>query len=201
MKDPDKLNDPEKAIEHMRGALRITLAACVVMFVLLYFIDPMLQNSSNHNKVQQFANVIEPITAPQILEKVKASQGTPVVMMVYASWCGYCRQVMPRMMKLMRERKEDSLFNVLFVSVDKDMMDLGNYLVKEQYDMVFTPYIAQTTNFRKFKDVLQRAGLKYDGRIPFIAIIDGSGSVRYQGTGNVSLQKLKDGLFLAMAPQ
>lgn len=60
-----------------------------------------------------------PVTAAQLLEAVRAPGARAVLVNVYATWCGPCREEFPDLVKLERDYRVKGL-RVLFVSVDDE---------------------------------------------------------------------------------
>lgn len=100
--------------------------------------------------------------------------GKPVMLVVYASWCPYCREVMPGVAELIREHKLDRL-KLIFLSVDTRQRALAAYLVAHNYQGLFTPYVIAPNLAGNLPEALRPTGSQFDGRIPFIGFYDSSG--------------------------
>jgi len=62
---------------------------------------------------------LEPVTAAQVLERVRAPGARATLVNVWATWCVPCREEFPAIVSLAERRRADGL-RVLFVSADFD---------------------------------------------------------------------------------
>lgn len=142
------------------------------------------------NEVHQFAMQIEEITPSKIEEELNKS-GKPTLMFMYASWCTYCKKLMANITSLKNEGKIDDI-NFLPISVDRRKTELSRYLLKYNYDKLFTPYIIDDSNERELKRIIINKGGNYTPSIPYSVIFDIKGNVieEINGViGKISLQE------------
>lgn len=95
---------------------------------------------------------------------------------LYASWCGYCRAVLPEMIKLEKQRKG----SVIAISIDKDPDVFTRYIQSRHGDLPFLP-IVWDRDAGSLHDALARFGIKPGNGIPFTALLDDYGYVHKQG--------------------
>lgn len=112
---------------------------------------------------------------PQELEKQLAAENSkPTLLIVYASWCKYCRQTMPAIAEMMRSGELD-MVNTVFLSRDRSNDDLALYLVRSGLNGLFTPLREDRAESEHLISLLQGKGARYDGGIPYMAFFDAKG--------------------------
>jgi thiol-disulfide isomerase/thioredoxin len=103
-------------------------------------------------------------------------RGKPVVIEVFASWCGACRRATPPLAEAYREHGDKATF--IGVSVDQRLQDV--VAAKEQWGI---PY-----------DVAQDDGTVARGyhvsRLPTVIVVGADGVVRHAGTGAASSDEI-----------
>ena len=113
------------------------VVALIVMAVL-HTIHPLIQPPDPQApEIAQAARAIVSVPAGDVPALLRDAKSKPTLAFVYAAWCGYCRQMMPDMVGLLREGKFGHM-NVRFLSVDTDFKALARYLVKNGYYSLFT---------------------------------------------------------------
>ncbi|MGH1456988.1 MAG: TlpA family protein disulfide reductase [Alphaproteobacteria bacterium] len=101
-----------------------------------------------------------------IAKHIDATAGTRRVVMIYASWCPYCRQKMPAMMDLERAKPG----SVIAISVDESGSDFARY-VKKMRDPPFELILSKDSEY-KLANTLGRFGiLPWEG-IPYFILLD-----------------------------
>lgn len=111
----------------------------------------------------------------KIVEYINRQPGKRLVL-IYASWCPYCRQIMPAVMDLARVRKS----SVIAISIDRDRDSLIEYLNNFD-DVPFHALIAKETSKGELVRNLNAIGIQPGKGIPFIAVLDEKGAVAAQG--------------------
>lgn len=96
------------------------------------------------------------------------------------SWCGYCRQLMPKVVEAYDEMKEAGV-EVVLVSADKTKADSEKYL--EQYKAEFPGVHADEVNL---------PGYKASSGVPWMRIVDAQGKLLADGVGSSVLEEWKD---------
>jgi thiol-disulfide isomerase/thioredoxin len=153
--------------------LKAVVYALLILAVLHAF-KPVLAPDPRADEVKDFAYQITSMHAGDVIEKLQHVDGKPSMLVVYASWCGYCRRMMPDIVALMREQQFNHIHPV-FLSVDKHFSELSSYLVHNDYHKLVTPYIIGDDETKHLATLLQSAGSGFDGNIPYLGIFDEHG--------------------------
>lgn len=98
-------------------------------------------------------------------KKLSAFRGKPLIINVWASWCGPCRQEMPSLMRL-ASRNGGKQFNVIGISTD-DYPEKA-YTFVEQTGITFDNYIDRK---------LQLENLLGANKLPLTVLVDKNGKV------------------------
>lgn len=133
-----------------------------------FFPDPKAED------IKAFNRKIIPIHPAEIPPLLQRTDGKPTMLVIYASWCTWCRKTMPEIVALVRKHRLDYL-SPLFISVDERSDQLASYLVHQDYAGGFTPYRVQSALADGLPHALQRMGSQFEGGIPYIAFFDAQG--------------------------
>jgi|GEM_PF-6483760 len=144
-------------------ALTFTIVALIVVFQPYMVDDPRLE------EVKKIESQLINITPQDVPGLLKSTTGKPVLFMAYATWCYYCRQVMPVIIQLMRDHEFDE-FTPVFISLDSEPRKLSRYLVHRDFYHYFRPYVLDSGLFNRLSSVMQPIGSSFSGIIPYIAI-------------------------------
>ncbi len=128
-------------------------------------------------------------TAQQISDKIDKKDGKPSLMLIYASWCSYCKFLIPDILSLRHEGKLDNI-NVFFLSIDKDKSELANYLLKYNYDKEFTPYIIKNGGQDELEIMMINKNRYYNG-VPYTIIFNDDGKIISTIAGSTSKNWLR----------
>lgn len=110
-----------------------------------------------------------------------AQKGKPVLMEVFASWCGACKRSAPHLAEAWRAHHQENV-TFLAVSVDEDAAAAGR--VKQDWQLPFEVALDDGSVSRG-----------YDIRmLPTFIYIDGQGTVRHSAAGVASRAELEDWL-------
>lgn len=115
------------------------------------------------------------IPASRIASVIDQAKGKRSAVLIYASWCPYCRKVMPDMVKIAK----DYPGQVIAISVDKEADTLKRYLDKNFGATPFPPIVWDQSDV--LAKELSRFGIKPGRGIPFTAMLDEYGFVHQQG--------------------
>lgn len=115
------------------------------------------------------------IPAEKIASVIDKAKGKRAAVVIYASWCPYCRKVMPEMAKAAKAHEGQ----VIAISVDKDVDTFKRYLDKNFGQTAFLPIVWDQSDI--LAKGLSRFGIKPGRGIPFTALLDEYGFVHKQG--------------------
>jgi len=136
---------------------------------------------------------VTPVTAADIQRLVREPGAKAVLVNMWATWCGPCREEFPGLMRVAHKYQGQGL-KVILVSADddKDMAQIKKFLADEGVD--FPAYIKAEKD-QSFIDGLDK---RWTGALPATFIYDGSGKQHdfWQGeaTFNILEQKVVEAL-------
>jgi thiol-disulfide isomerase/thioredoxin len=114
-----------------------------------------------------------PATSKSILQAVREPGAKVVVVNMWATWCGPCREEFPEIVKLAKEYRDRGL-RVVFVSWDDDEAVAQRFLAQQGVD--FPCYIK--ANSERDPDFINAIDPRWTGAFPATMIYDGSGKLR-----------------------
>lgn len=114
----------------------------------------------------------------ELRDVVAKSKGKVVVVNVFASWCGPCREEMPGFIAIRKSIPEDKLV-MLGVSLDEDMAALQQFVAKSNFN--FPVYLGQ-------EDFVKWAGIS---AIPHTLIYDKTGKLLVSEAGMIEEKELR----------
>lgn len=171
----------------------ILVGAIVGMVSWQYFVenvasvDVQIPQSKNITFNQEVA---QSMTTAQIANEFEKADGKPVLLYIYATWCGSCTKNFPVFNEIAREFQNTEL-QVIAIAIDRNMDEetLKNYLGKFG-DYYFQPrYLAFKDGFLEF---LNKKNIKYTSRIPFTVLISRQGEVKMKYAGGKSKNYLRN---------
>ncbi|MDE3059532.1 MAG: redoxin family protein [Pseudomonadota bacterium] len=166
-------------------------ALALIVMAVLQAIQPYLAGPDPQAaQIEAFTYKIVPIPAQAVPPLLHKPDGRPVMLVVYASWCPYCRVMMPDIAHLMAEGEMDGVETV-FLSRDQEIRPLAAYLIHQHYDALFTPYILSTG---PLPQLLQSMGSHFSGKIPYLAFFDGRGKLVAEFLGQADEPALRAAL-------
>jgi len=130
------------------------------------------------------------VTAAQLLEAVRAPGARVVLVNVYATWCGPCREEFPDLVKLERNYRVKGL-RMIFVSADDEdrLPAVKRFLANHGVTM---PTFLKAQQDMEFINGLEP---RWDGSLPATLLYDGAGKPRDYWVGmtdyNTLEQKIK----------
>jgi thiol-disulfide isomerase/thioredoxin len=124
---------------------------------------------------------VTPVTSVDVLRAVRDSGAKAVVVNMWATWCGPCREEFPGLVRVAHQYQGQGL-KVILVSADdtNDVATVKKFLADEGVD--FPAYI-KTEKDQAFIDGLDK---QWTGALPATFIFDGSGKLRDFWEGEAS---------------
>jgi len=124
------------------------------------------------------------MTTVQVANEFEQADGKPILLYIYATWCGICGKNFPAINETIREFQNTEL-RVITLAIDRDMDEEQLTVYLNQFGNVyFQPhFLAFKEGFIEF---LQKKNINYSSRIPFTALISRDGEVitKFSGTKN-----------------
>ena len=130
---------------------------------------------------------LTPVTAADILESVRSSGASAVLVNLWATWCDPCREEFPDLVRLARKYRSQGL-RVLFVSAD----DRDNTAAVEKFlsdQGVDFPTYLKAEKDQPFIDQLEE---RWTGALPATLLFDGKGRQRGFWEGPVAVRELEE---------
>lgn len=141
--------------------------------------------------IREQVRELKPIRASELRPLLKQPD-KPTMLVIYASWCGICHQVMPQLSQLHGEGAFSGV-DPVFLSIDRNFRDLGKYLVESGHtSMIASPYVFKYSSVNMLNQVLTPLGSSFRGHIPYIAFFDPSGKAVAEFSGMVNKEQLRE---------
>ena len=151
-------------------------AVALIVLAVMHTIKPYLEPPDPLKpQIMDYAASLKMIDAEAVPAVLASKNGKPTMVVVYASWCGYCRVKMPEIVAMMREGKLAHV-NMLFLSRDKSLMELSKYLVHAGFYKDIDTYIVQNTEVSTLAGALAQRGSAFQGTVPFMEMYDANGN-------------------------
>jgi thiol-disulfide isomerase/thioredoxin len=124
---------------------------------------------------------VTPVTAADIQRTVREPGAKAVLINLWATWCGPCREEFPGLVRVAHKYRGQGL-NVILVSADddKDMAEVKKFLAEEGVD--FPAYIKA----EKDQPFIDGLGKQWTGALPATFLYDGSGKLHDFWEGGVT---------------
>ena len=162
----------------------------VIMGMLHAFMPYISTPEARLEEVRATDRRIVTVKAADVPALLRNASGKPVMLVVYASWCPYCRKLMPTVTGLLRDHRLDRVSPV-FLSMDYEPRELSKYLVRQDYHTLFIPYmLEQNIVNHRLSDALKTTGSGFNGAIPYIGFFDGQGKMVGELFGVVDGEKV-----------
>lgn len=171
MKLPSAAIVREKLFEILRyGAL----AACVYVLA-----TQLMRHSSGPKEGSQAAAFDLPLAGESGRVSLTAQQGKPVLMEVFASWCGVCKRSAPHLIEASRAHH-----NVTFLAVSVDEDPAAAIRAKADWQIPFAVAIDDGSVSKAYAISM----------LPTLIYIDAKGTVRHSSVGAPSNSELESWL-------
>ena len=131
-----------------------------------------------------------PVTADEALAVVCAPGARAVVLNVWGTWCGPCREEFPDLVRLHREYEARGLRLVLLsVDFDSELPEVDRFLAEQGVD--FTTYVRSGGDDDTFINTLSP---RWSGALPATFVYDGSGALRDFWEGKATYAQMEERL-------
>lgn len=141
------------------------------------------------------ADAPAPFTAlswEQLESKINGTPDTPTLLVVYTSWCPFCKKLMPVIIDLATTHKDT--LNIVSISIDEDPMAIKTYISSLNPMPSFPTYLHSSDNERALVQAfLYKSQLNFTGGIPYMALFHKGKPVQQFG-GFVEKNVLTDAL-------
>ena len=116
---------------------------------------------------------LTPVTSGELKAAIRGANAPVVLVNMWATWCGPCREEFPDLVKLQRQYQSRGL-KVLFVSWDADAVVAQKFLAAQGVD--FSSFIkSDAESDPKFIDGVDP---QWSGAFPATMVYDGAGNLR-----------------------
>ena len=142
----------------------------------------LLLNSCEHTRQVQADNVqVTPVTAADIQRNIHEPGSKAVLINLWATWCGPCREEFPGLVRVAHRFQSQGL-KVILVSADddKDLSAVKKFLAEEGVDF---PAFIKAEKDQAFIDGLSK---QWTGALPATFIYDGNGKLHDFWEGGVT---------------
>lgn len=135
---------------------------------------------------------IQSLSTQELSKILLDGDSKPTFLMVYASWCPYCKRQFPQVESLAQQYHQNVRF--ISLSIDNDHEALADFLKTRPDSQHFNAYVYDTRNPQDLIRRLQQMGAQFTGGVPFMALFDGHGKLLQQFSGLTETPILKDAL-------
>lgn len=178
-----------KISEKEWGFLFKATAFILLFGAFMHAIAPLVD--PNRDRITEVTRSIVPVNAKEVAMRLADEKGRPTLLFIYASWCGYCKHVMPEIMGLKKEKKLEKV-NTVFLSLDEKRRMLGQYLFTQDYQGLFTPYVLLPQAGVSLVHALRAREGSFNGAIPYTAVFDAGGALLSEDNGVIDRERLLD---------
>ena len=180
-----KTRKPRDDISFLINTFGITM----VIVALLIAFQPYLENDTRLEEVKQVERSIVSLYPSELPKMLTSKTKKPVMLVAYASWCGFCRQLMPVIAAMDMNHELDGVTPV-FVAIEDQPRKLSKYLVHSNYNTIFSPYMVDHALSMQISSAMEPTGSSFNGTIPYVGFFDTDGKIVTESNGVVSRQKL-----------
>lgn len=172
-------------IKNFKRAKMIATILIVVAILSTIIWGRFVQNSTNNLPIPESEN--KTYSAPlaiapsDIITQIDANFGKPILLYIYTTWCGVCKQQFPIINEVARKFQQTDL-KVIAVAIDKniDAKNLINYLENYKNTYFAPEYLVYNDGL---EDLLRQKNIRYNKIIPLTVLIDRGGEIEFRFTG------------------
>jgi len=167
----------------------------LLILALLNAFQPYMADSKaemTNAQVESLTRQTKSITAEEVTTYLETS-GRPTMVVIYASWCGYCKKVMPGIYSLWKDRKING-DQMLLISRDSSAFSLSKYILSSGFgSMMGSPVILKTSK-TSLSLALRPFGSSFDGGIPYIGFFAPGGQMSSEIMGYAPTNEIEEAL-------
>jgi thiol-disulfide isomerase/thioredoxin len=172
-----------------------TFVFSLMTLALLFTFSPYFSNSkaATPAEIESLARQTKIVSADEVAAQLAPSV-RPKMLVVYASWCSYCKRLMPGVHALWKEKKipNDQLITV---SLDEQLYPLAEYLLNNNFQkMIAVPVALRLDRQYTLSSALQPLGSTYKGSIPYIGFFGRDGKMKAEIHGAVRKRDIERAL-------
>lgn len=166
----------------VQGGLTIIAASFVILASMHLLPHTTPANASISSQLrQEVMQTITPINMSGVSRKILNSSGKQTFLMIYTSWCPYCRKAIPSVINW----KQNGLLGntqLIMLSTDEKPEDLYSYLGANEYHKTLPSYLYKPASKYEMSSFVSRYNLSYKGGIPYGAVFDKQGKLIAEST-------------------
>ncbi len=168
----------------------------LMLLALLHAFKPYLTDSTaavSRAEMEDLARQANVMTPEEVVSYLKQST-RPTMLVVYASWCQYCKRLMPSVYELWSEGKIPG-DQMLVVSLDENVTDLATYILENHFNkMLGVPITIKMDNKSALRTALKPLRASFSGGIPYIGFFGKGGRVLDEIRGAVEKNEIEAAL-------
>lgn len=156
------------------------------------YAPPVPVRDVSEEEIVRFIKEIPEITVSDLAENIHSSD-RQTMMVIYTSWCVYCKKLLRNISSLEKENKLEAV-NLLILSTDEKKEALAKYILEHDYNKVFVPYILENGKKSELEDFLMSKGSFHSGSIPQTIFFSDRGSLISEARGNMGRKRILESL-------
>jgi len=175
-----------------------TLVYSLMILALLHAFKPYYGDTAAAPTSKEIAELSRKTTliAPREVGDHLITSTRPTMLVLYASWCGYCKEVMPHIYELWKEGKING-DQMMVLSLDTQTNLLSDYLLTNNFNsMLGVPLMMKTGTGKTLRAVLRPTGSSHEGGIPYIGFFAPGGKLLQELPGVVQKHEIEAMLVL-----
>ncbi len=167
--------------------LNITLVICFALWAIGFILEQSEKGTLSLEEAARraFESVDAPalggpglhaerLSAPMLHKWIQESD-RPALFMIFASWCPYCKQLIPDLIALQAEEPEK--FRLAAMTIDHERQAIDTYLAS-QPALAFPVYFFEPEYYTEIGKFLHSFGMRYTGGVPYMVLFSNGKPVR-----------------------
>lgn len=157
-----------------------------ILIIGYILIDDQRQDQTAFESSNFPSNLVA-ITPATMVSQLNAETNKPEVLVLYASWCPFCK----KQMDILKEfNKTNPEVKITAISIDKKPQAMSDFIAERPHLNFFTPYVVSAESRGELKSRLSSLDLQFRGGIPFLAFFKADNTLYGQASGLVGLDQL-----------